>query len=59
MEILVSKDVHRSRLKECEKCEHKTRFHTCALCGCLVFAKAKVANAKCDADKWPKVKQDG
>jgi hypothetical protein len=53
MEILTDKDNYKKRLETCEKCEHKSVFNICKLCGCFVIAKAKIKNSNCPINKWP------
>lgn len=36
----------------CDKCPQKTRINTCALCGCYLPAKRRVAEAECPAGNW-------
>jgi len=53
--VLADKDVQVQRVTCCLACEHVRIGLTtrCALCGCVIKAKAAVAASGCPADKWP------
>lgn len=40
------------RLDECKRCPQLTLAGSCALCGCVVAFKTKVAAASCPMGKW-------
>lgn len=52
MNMLVSKEEYKSRLKTCNLCPHKSSINICKLCGCFVILKAKLAEAKCPDNRW-------
>jgi len=45
-----------SRLKICDACEYKKQLtkhvFICALCGCVLDAKARVKDEHCELNKW-------
>ena len=52
-QLLVEKEVERSRLKECASCSAYLGItNQCRDCGCIVILKAKLNGAKCPRGKW-------
>jgi hypothetical protein len=55
MELAVSKEQYKARLKICEACEHKNSLQICSLCGCIIVLKARAGFTDCPANKWEAV----
>lgn len=50
----VADDLYDKRMSECVRCEHyNAERDQCGLCGCRMSIKARWAEQKCPADRWP------
>lgn len=56
--VLINKtpDYYNERVAICSKCEHIIKLtkneSMCDSCGCIIRAKARVKNEKCNLNKW-------
>lgn len=48
---LTSDAIFASRLEICASCEHLLERHTCAICGCFVEFRARLAYKRCPLKK--------
>lgn len=51
----IEEDLATTRLAICTKCSYKVNTslgYACSQCGCILDAKARVEDEKCDLDKW-------
>ena len=51
-----NKELAKKRIATCIMCEHKEHVEIigdiCELCGCVLEAKARVQDEKCELNKW-------
>lgn len=49
---LAEESVYKARLDVCAECEKLEYGSTCMACGCVVAARALIADGKCPMKKW-------
>ena len=49
---LVDTDTYSERFNVCSECESLMYSSTCALCGCVMQVRARLADGKCPKKKW-------
>lgn len=49
---LADKEVYTSRFNCCKSCENFMYGSTCAVCGCVMQVRSRLAEGKCPQKKW-------
>ena len=49
---LVTQDNYNERFSVCSECEKLMYGSTCAVCGCVMQVRARLADGKCPLKKW-------
>ena len=49
---LVDDDTYSKRFCVCAECENFLYGSTCAVCGCVMQVRARLADGKCPKKKW-------
>jgi len=52
-DFITPRETAKARLDTCSACPHLRPFiKQCALCGCFVYAKVRLAQAQCPDNRW-------